>query len=254
MIVYFTGTGNSRRAAQLLAARLGDGLTDAFPYLKENKPMALTSHRPWIFAAPTYGWQLPHVFRDLILKAELRGSKDAYFVLTCGSGVGNAEQYLRKLCDQKGLNFKGLLPVVMPENYLAMFPVPDERAAAVLIKKADRRVEQAVPKLAAGETLPPVKAGLGGKLMSGLVNAVFTRGVVTARPFYATTACVGCGLCVTKCPQNNIKLQAGRPVWSAECIHCMACIAYCPAEAIEYGKKSQGKPRYTCPDWEETND
>ena len=24
----------------------------------------------------------------------------------------------------------------------------------------------------------------------------------------------------------------------------MACIAGCPAEAIEYGKKTQGKPRY----------
>ncbi len=24
----------------------------------------------------------------------------------------------------------------------------------------------------------------------------------------------------------------------------MACICYCPAEAIEYGKKSIGKPRY----------
>ena len=26
--------------------------------------------------------------------------------------------------------------------------------------------------------------------------------------------------------------------------HCMACICYCPKEAIEYGKKSKGKPRY----------
>ena len=28
---------------------------------------------------------------------------------------------------------------------------------------------------------------------------------------------------------------------------CMACICGCPAEAIEYGKKSRGKPRYQCP-------
>ena len=25
----------------------------------------------------------------------------------------------------------------------------------------------------------------------------------------------------------------------------MACISYCPTKAIEYGKKSVGKPRYT---------
>ena len=28
------------------------------------------------------------------------------------------------------------------------------------------------------------------------------------------------------------------------CTHCMACICYCPTSAIEYGKKSLGKPRY----------
>ena len=35
-----------------------------------------------------------------------------------------------------------------------------------------------------------------------------------------------------------------KPVWEKHCTHCMACICYCPAEAIEYGRKSVGKPRY----------
>ena len=81
MIVYYTGTGNSRRAAQLLAHRLQEDLIDAFPYLKNNEKLALHSDKPWIFTAPTYGWQLPHVFRDLILQADLQGSKDAYFAM-----------------------------------------------------------------------------------------------------------------------------------------------------------------------------
>lgn len=251
MIVYFTGTGNSRRCAQLLAARLEETVVDAVPYIREGKRLKLTSDRPWIFCAPTYGWQLPHVFRDLVLDADLQGSREAYFVMTCGAGVGNAEKYLRQLCEKKGLTFKGLLPVVMPENYIAMFPVPDERAARVLVKKADKVVEKAVPAMKAGECLPAVKAGLAGKAMSSLVNTVFTRGVVTAKPFYAKDNCIGCGKCQQVCPKHNVTLQNGRPVWSAECIHCMACISHCPTEAIEYGKKSVGKPRYRCPEWEE---
>ena len=254
MIVYFTGTGNSRRAAQLLASRLERPLTDAFPYIREGKRLELQSDKPWIFVSPTYGWQLPHVFRDLILNADLRGSKEAYFVMTCGAGVGNAEKYLRQLCDQKGLTFKGLQPLVMPENYLAMFPVPDERAAKVIIKKADKRLERAVPLMAQNLELPRVKAGLAGKAMSGVVNTVFTRGVVTAKPFRVTAACVGCGKCAQVCPQCNVTLTAGKPVWSSACIHCMACINHCPAGAIEYGKKSVGKPRYLCPEWKETEE
>ncbi|MGN0984081.1 MAG: flavodoxin domain-containing protein [Gemmiger sp.] len=43
---------------------------------------------------------------------------------------------------------------------------------------------------------------------------------------------------------NNITIQNGKPVWGGDCTHCMACICRCPTEAIEYGKKSLGKPRY----------
>ena len=253
MIVYYTGTGNSRRAAQLLADRLQDDIIDAFSYLKNGEILALHSDKPWIFTAPTYGWQMPHVFRDLILQADLRGSKDAYFVLTCGSGVGNAETYLRQLCAQKNLNFKGLLKVVMPENYIAMVPVPDERAGRVIVKKSDRTLEKAVPLMAQGQNLPSVKAGLAGKAMSSIVNTVFTKKVVTAKPFRTIDGCIGCGKCAEVCVRNNISLRDGKPQWGDACIHCMACISYCPAQAIEYGKKSVGKPRWRCPQWKENN-
>ena len=56
--------------------------------------------------------------------------------------------------------------------------------------------------------------------------------------------CIGCGKCEKLCPMNNITLPNGRPVWGDNCTQCMACICYCPTEAIEYGKKSLGKPRY----------
>ena len=68
-----------------------------------------------------------------------------------------------------------------------------------------------------------------------------------ADAFFATDACTGCGFCVEACPLNNIRLNDGKPVWGKNCTHCMACICGCPTEAIEYGKRSKGKPRYQCP-------
>lgn len=83
------------------------------------------------------------------------------------------------------------------------------------------------------------------KIMSSAVNTIFYPMFVKADKFMATDACISCGKCVQVCPLNNVQLKNGKPAWSSNCTHCMACICYCPAEAIEYGKKSEGKPRYT---------
>lgn len=71
MIVYFSGTGNSRYCAQMMADQLGEALTDAFPYIRAHKAAKLQSDTPWVFVAPTYGWQLPHVFADFLQAQQL---------------------------------------------------------------------------------------------------------------------------------------------------------------------------------------
>ena len=68
------------------------------------------------------------------------------------------------------------------------------------------------------------------------------------KPFRVLDTCIGCGLCEKNCVMSNITMQDGRPVWNGNCTHCMACICGCPEAAIEYGKKSVGKPRYKCPE------
>ena len=82
------------------------------------------------------------------------------------------------------------------------------------------------------------------RVMSGPVNPIFYGCFVKDRAFTVSDACIGCGQCVRLCPTNNITLREGKPVWGGDCTHCMACICRCPAEAIEYGRKSVGKPRY----------
>ena len=84
-------------------------------------------------------------------------------------------------------------------------------------------------------------------LLSALTPS-FYRFFVKADAFRTTDACTGCGVCVRACMLNNVSLTDGRPVWRKNCTHCMACICGCPQKAIEYGKKSVGKPRYQCPE------
>lgn len=89
--------------------------------------------------------------------------------------------------------------------------------------------------------MTPTVNNLYDRFMNGAVNPMFYRLFVKADAFYANDKCVGCGKCVELCPLNNIVLKDGKPVWGKAVPTC-----HCPVEAIEYGKKSIGKPRYHC--------
>ena len=85
------------------------------------------------------------------------------------------------------------------------------------------------------------------KAKSSVMNRAFFK-TVSAKKFRATEKCVACGLCEKVCPLKNITLTDGRPVWGDHCTHCMACISRCPKRAIEYGKGTERRGRYVCPE------
>lgn len=249
MIIYYTGTGNSRFIAEAAADFLADEVTDARPYIKTHKAGSFTSTTPNVFCSPTYAWRLPLVFSHFIEESHFSGSKDAWFIMSCGDDVGHASAYIQKLCQKKGLHFRGLLPVVMPENYLALFPVPGPQEAREIIDAALPTLKQGLERIQQNQDFAPLPCSLSDRLKSGMINVLFRRFVVKSRAFRSTEACIGCGRCVQNCVQNNIVLKEQRPQWGNDCIHCMACICSCPVEAIEYGKKTIGKARYRCPDY-----
>ena len=251
MIVYFSGTGNSRYAAEFLARHLEDACIDAFHFIRDGIAAEFISGKPWIFVSPTYAWQLPRVFADFIRSGNFDGHEDAYFVMTCGSSIGGAGAYNAALCREKGLHYRGTLQVTMPENYVAMFPVPEEDEARRIVHAAQRSLKKALRHIAAEENFPDKNAGLGGKMMSGIVNGLFYPLFVADKKFRVSDACISCGKCAEGCVTNSIHMAGGRPVWTGRCTHCMACICSCPTAAIEYGRASVGKPRYHCPEVEE---
>ena len=237
MVIYFSGTGNSRYAAEVTASETGDEIRDAGVYIKEGKRGDFSSQSPWVFVSPTYCWQLPRIFEEFIRKSRFSGTRDAYFVLTCGAETGK----------EKGFHYKGMMEVVMPENYVALFSVPGKNKCRILIENAVRCLKEGAGYIREEQDFPEVKPGVLDRIKSsGLLNAGFYGFLVKSKKFYATDACISCGKCVKSCVLNNIRLVNGRPEWGKKCTHCMACISVCPEEAVEYGKHTVGKRRYLC--------
>lgn len=172
----------------------------------------------------------------------------AYFLMTCGDGIGNAEKYLKKLCVDKGLAFMGCAEIKMPENYIARYDCPSEKESQKIVETADALVLKILPRIQSCETLDQMPVTTEGKIKSSIINDVFYPLCVGSKKFVASDACIGCGKCEKLCPTNNISIRAGHPVWGNDCTHCMACICHCSTEAIEYGKISKDKRRYRCPE------
>ena len=244
MILYFSGTGNSRYIAERIAVALGDELLSMNDRIKAGDTSPVTSDERLIIVTPTYAWRIPNIVRDWLAETNFPSAKQAWFVMTCGSEIGNAAKYNRVLCQEKQLTYMGTAQIIMPENYIAMFNAPQAEEARQIVVKAEPDIDRVISAIAANQSFPPPRNNLYDRFMSGPVNPIFYAFFVKANAFTASDACTGCGQCTRLCPTNNITLKSGKPVWGGDCTHCMACICRCPTEAIEYGKKSRGKPRY----------
>lgn len=73
------------------------------------------------------------------------------------------------------------------------------------------------------------------------VNPIFREiytignGSAERKGYHITDNCIGCGKCMTVCPQNCIDRGAPTPynIRQNNCLHCGACFENCPIGAIE---------------------
>ena len=244
MILFFSGTGNSNYVAKRIADALGDALVNLNDRIKASDTSSVETGERVIIVTPTYAWRIPRVVRDWLRKTELRGAKQVWFVMTCGSEIGNADKYNRELCTEKRLSCMGTAQIVMPENYIAMFSAPQADEAREIVAKTEPNIDCVIASIQSNQPFAPTRNNLYDRFMSGPVNLIFYKFCVKADAFTVSDTCIGCGQCAKRCPMNNVTLKDGKPVWGKNCTHCMACICYCPVSAIEYGKKSVGQPRY----------
>lgn len=244
MIFCFSGTGNSRYIAKRIADELHENIIDLNEKIKTNNYSSIETGNDIILVVPTYAWRIPRIVSNWLYKTKFVGAKRIWFVMNCGGEIGNAAKYNSMLAKNKHLTYMGTKQILMPENYIAMFNAPQVDQAKKIVEKAEGDIKETIKYIKEEKSFSKPRHNLYDRFMSGPVNPIFYRFFVKADAFQVNDTCIGCNQCVKKCPMNNIQLIDGKPIWGDECTHCMACICYCPQEAIEYGKKSVGKPRY----------
>ena len=196
MILYFSGTGNSKYVAQRIADALGDTLFNMNDRIKARDSSPIETGERIVFVTPTYAWRIPRIVQDWLLKTDLIGAKRAWFVMTCGSEIGNANKYNQALCETKHLAYMGTAEIVMPENYIAMFNAPQPDEARKIVVNAEPSIECAIAAIQSDRHFASPRSNLYDRFMSSAVNPLFYPLFVKANAFTVSSACIGCGQCV----------------------------------------------------------
>ena len=77
-------------------------------------------------------------------KTKWTGAKRIWFVMDCGSEIGDAAKYNRSRAEQKQLHYMGTAQIIMPENYIAMFNAPQVDEAQQITAKAEPDIQAAI--------------------------------------------------------------------------------------------------------------
>lgn len=254
MIIYFSGTGNTRYVALELAKLLDESVHELSPNELSNPSSTIIDihDERIIWAFPTYSWGIPPVVANYIKKVQLGASTKAathFMVTTCGDDMGYTDKQWRHILHARGLNTAGAFAIIMPNTYTLMkgFDVDSPDLAKTKLSNAALRIEKVATAISA---TPEEDMPIRGKypwIKSNIIYPWFKIFAMSPKPFHSTDKCIGCGKCALQCPMANITMTDNRPMWSKNCALCLRCYHICPKHAVHYGNETKSKGQYLCP-------
>ncbi len=256
MILYFSGTGNSKYVAESVAKELGDKICpiaseDSHPILAK----ALDNNTPFIgFVFPVYSWGVPPIVMDFInsisdddARRIIDKNTPVWMIATCGDETGDAHLMFQKAFRHKGIEVKGMWSVIMPNTYVLLpgFDVDSDNVRIEKLKQAPARIKDISGHISKSQWECDVTKGKWSKLKTSLVYPLFKRWGIFPKKWKSTAGCIGCGKCQKACPVANINMINNKPSWGQNCTSCLACYHVCPFHAIEYGTITNKKGQYS---------
>jgi len=278
-IYYFSGTGNSLVVARGIAEKT-NGKLISIPSVMDKESIKTDADMIGI-VFPMYHHGIPLIIKRFVNKLDNLDKKYIFGVCTYGGSPGICIKYLDKIIKSNGGRLAAGFAVNMPYNYIfPSFVLKDffnsfalreispekqqkmfdnwkkklesicEYVQAQKVGKFETKAEviEYLVRLFLRETLQKsVWLKVAG--FEGDTNLSFQESLqLMDWGFRYDDKCNGCGICLKICPERNIEMIDGRPVWQHHCEQCFACLQWCPKEAIQFGSRTSHGKRYHHPD------
>lgn len=237
MILYFSGTGNSKYVAEKLAELLGEELFNIEG--KQRLPM-MVDDEPLGIVFPVYAWGLPRIVADYLSNKNIN-NKFVWTVMTCGDDMGYTDVILEKTIKR---TVNAAYSLQMPNTYVSLtgFDVDSTELANKKLKETEAQLPRIAESIRNRETCSELTRGDMPWMKTYVLRPLFNKFLVTDKFFNKTQDCSSCGLCAKQCPTKNIAMIAGNPIWqNKNCTGCLRCYHNCPKRSIEWGKFTRNK-------------
>ena len=230
-IYYFTGTGNSMRAARIIAEKLGD--TEIISMRTDPKEESARDCDVVGFVFPVYHWTMPAYAAAYVEFLEINPKAYVFAVAMPSFICGIACETLANILKQKHIKLAYGNLVYSVANYAIVYP--PFPPAKLRVPKTEKKLKVIAEEIASRteKEYPHASASMK-KRKERVMTPYLELQKYADNPFTISEDCISCGTCARVCPCRNIQLNSGKPQFLHHCANCMACVVSCPKRAIGY--------------------
>lgn len=240
LIATFSQTGSTRKVADQIAKGLLYSNWEITHFnISDNDLPDIDEYDIVGIGTPTYFFRPPFIVKDFIQNLNGLENKSFFVFILHGTHQGDCGNWIRRKLKAKGSKDLGYLSSFGKDYWLGyikrgvMFS-PDSPTEAELSsaeefgKRIVTRFTDPDPDVEPFDPPTPIMYGIE-RMLVARPYAKF----MYSKTFRADSNCDNCGICIKKCPVNNItEMKNGKLKWHSKCILCASCELSCPKDAI----------------------
>ena len=150
MILYFSGTGNSKYVASRIKDATDDEIFSIEDCIKVNNyKFSLDEGESLGIICPTYFFGVPVIVEDFLKRVRftLKGDNYIYAVTTCGGFSGGTLTRIEELLKNTNLELKAKYDITMVDTWTPSYDVSDLKANEEVQKKSEVRLDLIIKKI-----------------------------------------------------------------------------------------------------------
>lgn len=245
LMLYFSGTGNSKYIANLFSQSVGakcHSIEEKIDFKKE-----IQKHETIGFCYPIYASNIPRIMREFVYKySELLKNKKLIIFCTQLIFSGDGARVFTDILPDGYGEVIYAEHFNMPNNLCncGIFSVKNGDKIKKYIKSAEKKIERICKDLEKGKIR---KRGFNkfsnimGKCQGMHWIEIEEKNKSSVQ---VDDDCIKCGLCTKICPMKNLDLVNGEIVQNNNCILCYRCVNACCRKSITVLIHKKPKTQY----------